>query len=91
MPEKIYCILCKEILISDQEKELGTHFYCSAEFAKKNVNNLFVPETSINDVSSQYQAYTDTEVISSHNSLFALVSFNILVISLFSLIIFFVS
>ena len=69
MPEKIYCLLCKETLVTNQEKELGTHFYCSAEFAKNNINNLFVPETT-------------------HKSVFALVSFNILVISLFSLIIF---
>ena len=88
MPEKIFCLLCKETLTSDQEKDLGTHFFCSAEFARKNVNNLFVPETNVKGTLSHFQVYNDAELVHSHNSFFALILFNSLVISLYVFLIF---
>lgn len=87
MPEKIYCLLCKEILVTKEEKIYGTHFHCSADFAKSNIFNLASPDDSLVNSESPYQILANNPIKSSLKSFSAVVLFNSFIIGLFLILI----
>ena len=84
MPLKIRCLLCKEELTSEEEQGYGTHYICSADFARRNVYNLSIADDSLSDSGSSYGTVHNT-----FKSTLVMLLFNTVVIFLFILVVIF--